>query len=60
MSKKGHVQLWHKKQGKQAGASALARHGTVKGGKFDGVSRLTPAQAFFVNLTDAIRKGKGG
>ncbi len=56
MSKKGHVQFWHKKQGKQAGASALARHGTVKGGRPDGTARLTPAQAFMADLKAAIKK----
>ncbi|MBF0331114.1 MAG: hypothetical protein HQL17_04195 [Candidatus Omnitrophica bacterium] len=57
MTKREHVQLWHKKQGKETGVNALAKRGTIQGAKpVAGQLKLTPAQAFFKNLKGAIRK----
>jgi hypothetical protein len=57
MTKREHVQLWHKKQGKETGVNALARRGTLDGAKPVGPQvKLTPAQAFFKNLKTEIKK----
>jgi hypothetical protein len=57
MTKKEHVQLWHKKQGKETGVNVLAVRSSVKGGKSVGPqSKLTPAQSFFKNLKAEIKK----
>ena len=57
MTKKEHVQLWHKKQGKETSVNALAKRGTMKGSKPVGSqTKLSPAQMFFKNLKSEIKK----
>ncbi len=57
MARKGHVQLWHKKQGREAGVNALAVRGSLKGGRSAGPSsKLSPAQTFLNNLKDQIKQ----
>jgi hypothetical protein len=57
MTKKEHVQLWHKKQGKETSVSALAVRGSSKGGRPVGPqAKLTPAQLFMRNLKAEIHK----
>ncbi|MFH0753599.1 MAG: hypothetical protein V2A70_03435 [Candidatus Omnitrophota bacterium] len=55
--KKEHVQLWHKKQGKETGVNALAKRGTMKGARPScGHVKLTPTQLFLKDLKTEIRK----
>ena len=57
MTKKEHVQLWHKKQGKETGVSALAVRGSLKGAKSVGPqAKLTPVQLFMKDLKTQIKK----
>ncbi len=57
MTKKEHIQLWHKKQGKETGVNALAKRGTMEGAKPIGPQvKLTSAQTFFKNLKTEIKK----
>ena len=57
MTKKEHIQFWHKKQGKEAGVNALAVRGTLKGAKPVGPqAKLTPAQKFMKELRVQARQ----
>ena len=58
MTKKEHVQLWHKSQGRETGVNALARHGTLKGAKPVGPqAQLSSAQKFTQMLQREVKKG---
>jgi len=57
MTKKEHVQLWNKKQGKETGVNVLSVRSSLKGGKSVGPqAKLTPAQKFLQNLKEEIKK----
>ena len=57
MTKHEHVQLWNKKQGKETGVNVLSVRSSLKGGKPIGPpAKLTPAQKFFKNLKNEIKK----
>ena len=57
MTKREHLQLWHKKAGKEAGVNALAVRTSLKGGKLVGPqAKLTSAQNFMKELKGQIHQ----
>ncbi|MBF0569516.1 MAG: hypothetical protein HQL18_01925 [Candidatus Omnitrophica bacterium] len=58
MSRKEKQILWHKKQGKGASVSAVAVHGSQKGGRLAAEPQVpkTRAQVFLQSLKQEIKK----